>query len=309
MSSAGGRPSWQAMVSVGTSIVPPGPCPPPADTPDTSPLVTTLQVRGSLYDFAVSLYEQLTSRLASLNPDAIYRFKTAGVQLPLFPADVRLLGRSRDTSRSYLTELVERAMMTVKERRSGAADSLAPRLVIAAIATLMIRDKLGGTLDENGSLVSTAQTKFPGYFDWIGQLDLPDRILLDEIIARLSSVVNFSSLEPAMVSDVYEEALVSPSQRRAQGTYYTPRSLARQMVEMVPVETLPPENRSILDPACGSGTLLLAGVDRLEQLQPLQMAPLSRHGYLIDHLRGYDQDPFAVEISKLPIAYECPSSR
>ena len=33
MSSAGGRPSWQTMVSVGTSIVPPGPRPPPADTP------------------------------------------------------------------------------------------------------------------------------------------------------------------------------------------------------------------------------------------------------------------------------------
>ena len=32
------------MVSVGTSIVPPGPCPPPADTPGTSPAVTTPQV-------------------------------------------------------------------------------------------------------------------------------------------------------------------------------------------------------------------------------------------------------------------------
>src|SRR5512133_247813 len=55
MSSAGGRPSWQAMVSVRTSIVPPGPCPPLADTPDTSAVVTTPQVTASLHDFAVSL--------------------------------------------------------------------------------------------------------------------------------------------------------------------------------------------------------------------------------------------------------------
>src|SRR5450755_1333065 len=55
MSSAGGDPSWQAMVSVRTSIVPPGPCPPPADTPDTSAVVTTPQVTASLHDFAVSL--------------------------------------------------------------------------------------------------------------------------------------------------------------------------------------------------------------------------------------------------------------
>jgi hypothetical protein len=55
MSSAGGRPSRQKMVSVGTSIVPPGPCPPPADTPGTSTAVTTPQVTASLHDFAVSL--------------------------------------------------------------------------------------------------------------------------------------------------------------------------------------------------------------------------------------------------------------
>ena len=60
MSSAGGRPSWQAMVSVRTSIVPPGPRPPPADTPDESPAVTTSQVTPSIQDFAVSLGREPT---------------------------------------------------------------------------------------------------------------------------------------------------------------------------------------------------------------------------------------------------------
>ena len=43
------------MVSVGTSIVPPGPCPPPADTPGPSTVVTTPQVTASIHDFAASL--------------------------------------------------------------------------------------------------------------------------------------------------------------------------------------------------------------------------------------------------------------
>lgn len=55
MSSAGGRPSRQKMVSVRTSIVPPGPRPLPADTPDASTATTTPQVTASLHDFAVSL--------------------------------------------------------------------------------------------------------------------------------------------------------------------------------------------------------------------------------------------------------------
>ena len=55
MSSAGGRPSRQKMVSVGTSTVPPGPRPSPADTPGPSTAATTPQVTASLHDFAVSL--------------------------------------------------------------------------------------------------------------------------------------------------------------------------------------------------------------------------------------------------------------
>jgi hypothetical protein len=52
----GGRvSSWQKVASVRTSIVPPGPCPPPANTPLTSAAGTTLQVTDSRHDFAVSL--------------------------------------------------------------------------------------------------------------------------------------------------------------------------------------------------------------------------------------------------------------
>ena len=55
MSSAGGDPSWQAMVSVRTSIVPPGPRLPPADTPDISSAATKPEVTTSIHDFAASL--------------------------------------------------------------------------------------------------------------------------------------------------------------------------------------------------------------------------------------------------------------
>jgi hypothetical protein len=43
------------MVSVRTSIVPPGPRPLPADTPGASTATTAPQVTASLHDFAVSL--------------------------------------------------------------------------------------------------------------------------------------------------------------------------------------------------------------------------------------------------------------
>src|SRR6516165_7895519 len=62
MSSAGGHPSRQKMVSVGTSIVPPGPRPSPADTPGLSTAATAPQVTASLHDFAVSLSQGRLAR-------------------------------------------------------------------------------------------------------------------------------------------------------------------------------------------------------------------------------------------------------
>jgi hypothetical protein len=56
MSSAGGRTSpGRVMASVRTSVVPPGPRPPPADTPGTPSSITTPQVTGPLHDSAASL--------------------------------------------------------------------------------------------------------------------------------------------------------------------------------------------------------------------------------------------------------------
>ena len=75
MSSAGGCPSRQKMVSVGTSIVPPGPCPPSADTPGISPAVTTPQVTASLHDFAGSLGKYLDLDVAAAGNTEVIRAK------------------------------------------------------------------------------------------------------------------------------------------------------------------------------------------------------------------------------------------
>jgi hypothetical protein len=65
----GGRcPSWQAMVSVKNFHRSARARPPPADTPDESPAVTTSQVTPSIQDFAVSLGSDLAGLAAWINP-------------------------------------------------------------------------------------------------------------------------------------------------------------------------------------------------------------------------------------------------
>jgi hypothetical protein len=246
----------------------------------------------------------IVSRLKMLTPDAVARAKGQGIHRALFPLDIELLNASRQRARSYLTEQVESALVQLGSIDDPRADELVPKLVIGALATLMIRDKtdyknIDSVMYSVGSLIDIAQQRFPGYFDWLSTLTEGQFDVFSSLVDSFRSDINFAGLEPAMVSDVYEQALFTKLQRREQGTYYTPPQLAEQIFSVIPIEGVEPERRLILDPACGSGTLLLAGAKRLTQVQQEPVESSRWHRYLTSHLRGYDKDVFATEITKL----------
>jgi hypothetical protein len=92
----------------------------------------------------------------------------------------------------------------------------------------MVRDKSSSPWLHGGAIIDAAEQRFPSYFRWLNNVSNADREALDLVVGYLSGQVNFASLEPAMVSDVYERALINTSRRREQGTYYTPPELAKQ---------------------------------------------------------------------------------
>ena len=245
-------------------------------------------------------FELVVDRLSSVTPEAVRRWKQGSVQVPLFPVDVELLNRTRSRARNELTSYVENAMLQAREAQPSASPRLYSRLVIAALAVLLIRDKMN--LGVTGSAeIDVAQQRFPSYFAWLNTLDSRSMKVLEDLISTLGADINFASLEPAMISDVYEQALLSVAARRAQGSYYSPPALGHRLLDAIPIESLRPSARYVMDPACGSGTLLLAAAARLEQLQPAEQSARHKHDYIVSHLRGYDQDSFAVEIAKLSL--------
>jgi len=244
----------------------------------------------------------MASRLRMLTPSAIAQAKYAGFQHTLFPIGIDVLNASRQRARSYLTEQVETALTALGGIDDPRVDELVPKLVIGALATLMIRDKTyyNNLADTSVSaLIDIAQQRFSGYFDWLSDLT-PDQFdAFNRLVTTLGVSINFAGLEPAMVSDVYEQALFTKVQRREQGAYYTPPQLAEQILNVIPLEHMEPGRRFILDPACGSGTMLLAAAKRLTQIQAEPVDSRQWHTYLTSHLRGYDSDPLATEITKL----------
>jgi predicted RNA methylase len=246
---------------------------------------------------------ELAGRFSQISEPGTLLAAKNGRQLTLFPVDASLLARARRGSTSVLSELITEAMLALiagrKDLRTQEWQEVV-RLVVQSLAALVVRDKfeLPGT---GAAILDSAAFKFPGFF--VRQRDLSDvtLALMSQTIRTLEQGVNYRALDSAVVSRVYEDTVVSTAARAKQGIYYTPPELAERILANVPFEEIAPDERVVLDPACGSGTLLLAAHDRLSQLLPAEADTDHRQAYLRAHLIGLDSDPFAAEIAKLSL--------
>lgn len=245
--------------------------------------------------------------LQLLRPEHLLAAKVGHRQLPLFPTPVDLLQHARRERATTLQPLIQAAFETAVDHYSAVETNpetvhkKAARLVVGALTTLAIRDKHDLRSAGHTELLERVQAEFPRNFDWMPKTRSLDRRLLNALLDELGSWVDYSSLDTTILSEVYESALVQDEERASLGIHYTPPGVARRLLAELPVETLPPERRDVLDPACGSGTLLVAAHDRLRNLQPSNWSEELRHEDLRIHLRGYDKDPFAAEIARLAL--------
>lgn len=241
----------------------------------------------------------------TLDPDSLFSAKNTLRQLSLFPVDVNLLASARhELSSQLMTRVKEAAILSTsplpKEKNLKEEKLIAgSQAVVGALAVLMMRDKF--ELEGTGlDLFAQARKLFPNYFNSLTPA-ISKVQSLPEILEVLGEGINYQALDPRIVSLVYEEAIVDESERLKSGIFYTPPELADRMLKHVPVEELAPDDRIVLDPACGSGTLLLAAHDRLQDLTPVQWERDTMHTYVTQHLHGIDQDQFAVDIARLAL--------
>jgi hypothetical protein len=244
----------------------------------------------------------------SLGPRELMEVKVGHRQLAMWSAEFSLVESAQRTSAQLLAPLVEAALATAAEMSRGSSIDMpgidsaerlhrqAARIVVGALTALTLRDKEELTDLSVGALADASQQRFARYFQWLQSATPQEHGVFEATLAFLGEGINYRSLSPRVLAAVYESSLVSEAHRKALATHYTPPGLARRIAATLPLEQIPPSERRIMDPTCGSGNLLLAAHDRLRDLSAGDGEP-----GISSKILGFDADPFAVEITRLSL--------
>jgi SAM-dependent methyltransferase len=105
-----------------------------------------------------------------------------------------------------------------------------------------------------------------------------------------------SSLRPELTQDLLKELyhrLLPRDLRHALGEYYTPDWLAEYTIDRSGFEAKP--GSSMLDPACGSGTFLVAAIKRMKRRSQQEGLSAEKTAKaIVDGIVGFDLNPLAV---------------
>lgn len=135
--------------------------------------------------------------------------------------------------------------------------------------------------------------------DWV--LDLSDDTLsrtIEWAMFRFARF-DFTTIRGDILTGIYDRFL-DPAQRKAQGEYYSPPSIARYMLDRL---DLRPED-TILDPACGSGTFL---IERYQQAvgedADRNLATYADACAVIERTAGNDLNPFSAVLTQIQLLF------
>ena len=127
-------------------------------------------------------------------------------------------------------------------------------------------------------------------------------LIWEDVKRFIEDTDSFENKNASVIGELYEECL-HRSHKKSQGIFYTPDVLAEYMVSLC-VSVVKKEK--ILDPACGSGSLLSAAYDYiLKNTKDLEKEAVHKR-LLQKSLCGVDKDPLAVLVTRITLALKGP---
>jgi N-6 DNA Methylase len=114
------------------------------------------------------------------------------------------------------------------------------------------------------------------------------------------AVLSFSHIPLEAVAELYETLALTPETRKGLGVVYTPAWIADALVARLPASAF--TAGPAIDPTCGSGTFLVAYLERLVEEHARRMEKTRPRGAdLREAVKGLDLDPVALESTRLTL--------
>ncbi len=129
------------------------------------------------------------------------------------------------------------------------------------------------------------------FFSWVARSE--SGIKAATVLLERLAFYDLTTIDEDILKSLYQE-LVDPQARHDIGEYYTPDWLAELMVEKAIGDD---PSKTVLDPACGSGTFLAASIRIKKQLLK-KKKPREQLELLLNSIKGVDVHPLAVILSR-----------
>lgn len=173
------------------------------------------------------------------------------------------------------------------------------RLIFRLIAAKLLGDRNypGSWIDADAEAVLSAVERH--YFQRNeGAPALEDLIVRQAAWERIRRSLPLQNLSVETLAYVYENTLVAPDVRAIQNIHATPREITEFVVNHLPFEMLPAEQRTVFEPFAGHAPFLIASLARLRGLLPSGWTVEQRHDYLVGVVSGLENEPFAREVAR-----------
>lgn len=253
-----------------------------------------------------SLHSAFMANHDKWKPSSVLRAKniTANIEMrQLDFIDIGLLPALESHVREKLDPLLKHVLSQAKDeyRKKHRKTPQVDRLF-----TLVFRALTGKVMHDRGlePFAAISGPKYPGRFLKMvaDHYHDPKPIIDDLDIQKLVFEVLWSGISLAHLSIdilayVWENLLVTDDIRERLSIHATPPNVARFLVETL-IHDAPETGRTIVEPCCGSGTFLIAALQRLRELLPTELNVSKRHDYFARMLRGFDQESFGLEVSQ-----------
>ncbi len=176
------------------------------------------------------------------------------------------------------------------------------QVVFSLLAAKVLKDR--NTPHSKGIDFSIPHTALKAVYDQYGfSLTAPaskiPKLTLESISKRFGKSFSLHNISVDTLTYIYENSFVSPKSRKELGIHSTPSYVADYILSQIPLEDLQRHQWHVTDPMCGHGIFLIAAMRRIKSLLPGNWSSKQRHTFFVNHLHGFEIDPFSVEVARM----------